>query len=39
MPDFGLDGRGGERLLDFGCGQGLAIDFFARKGFDATAST
>lgn len=35
VPDFGLSGDNGERLLDFGCGQGSAVDFFAEKGFDA----
>jgi SAM-dependent methyltransferase len=35
VPDFGLDGAGHERVLDFGCGQGAAVEFFARKGFDA----
>jgi SAM-dependent methyltransferase len=35
VPDFGLDGSGHERVLDFGCGQGAAVGYFARKGFDA----
>lgn len=35
VPDFGLDGSGGERSLDFGCGQAAAAAFFLRKGFDA----
>ncbi len=33
--DWGLDGSGGERLLDFGCGGGAAVNFFAQRGFDA----
>jgi SAM-dependent methyltransferase len=32
---FGMDGSHGERMLDFGCGQGAAVRFFASKGFDA----
>lgn len=35
VPDFGLDGAGGERLLDFGCGEGSAVNYFRGKGFDA----
>lgn len=35
VPDFGMDGSGGERVLDFGCGQGAAVNFFAGKGFDS----
>ena len=31
---FGIDGSKGEKLLDFGCGAGAALDFFHRKGFD-----
>lgn len=31
---FGIDGSKGEKLLDFGCGQGAALHFFKRKGFD-----
>jgi SAM-dependent methyltransferase len=31
--DFGMDGRNGERLLDFGCGQGGALRFFDQQGF------
>lgn len=31
---FGIDGSNGEKLLDFGCGSGAALAFFARKGFD-----
>lgn len=33
-PDFKLNGNG-ERLVDFGCGQGAAVNFFVSKGFDA----
>lgn len=33
--DFGIDGSRGEKLLDFGCGQGAAVNFFAGKGFEA----
>lgn len=33
--DFGLDGSGGEKLVDFGCGQGAAVNFFAAHGFNA----
>ena len=32
--DLGLDGSGGEKLLDYGCGQGAAVRFFGAKGFD-----
>ncbi len=32
--EFGLDGTHAERLLDFGCGQGAALQFFHSKGFD-----
>ncbi len=35
VPDFGMDGSRGERLLDFGCGQAASVAFFRRKGFDA----
>jgi SAM-dependent methyltransferase len=35
VPDFGLDGSGGEHVLDFGCGQGAAVNFFGSKGFGA----
>lgn len=35
-PDYGLPRRNPPtRLLDFGSGQGAAVDFFARQGFDA----
>ena len=33
-PDFGLGGNW-ERLVDFGCGQGAAVDFFQKHGFHA----
>ncbi len=32
--EFGMDGSKGERILDFGCGQGSAAFFFKRNGFD-----
>ena len=32
--DYGIDGSKHERLLDFGCGQGGALAFFDRHGFD-----
>lgn len=31
-PQFGLEGNG-ERLVDFGCGQGAAVNFFSQQGF------
>jgi len=31
---FGLDGSKKEKLLDFGCGCGAALEFFFKKGFD-----
>lgn len=33
--DFGLTGEEGQSLLDFGCGQGAAVNFFHDQGFDA----
>lgn len=33
-PQLGLTGRRGERLLDFGCGNGTHAAFFAELGFD-----
>jgi 2-polyprenyl-3-methyl-5-hydroxy-6-metoxy-1,4-benzoquinol methylase len=33
MHDFGITGANGENVLDFGCGEGGALQFFARKGF------
>ncbi len=32
--DFGIDGSGGEKVLDFGMGQGGALAFFHRLGFN-----
>jgi SAM-dependent methyltransferase len=32
--DYGIDGSNHERVLDFGCGQGAALNFFDRLGFD-----
>ena len=32
--DYGIDGSHHERLFDFGCGQGAALRFFDRAGFD-----
>ncbi len=34
-PDFGISGRNHETLLDFGCGQAAAVNFFHVQGFDA----
>lgn len=34
-PDFGVSGKEGETLLDYGCGQGSAVNYFAKLGFDA----
>ena len=31
--DYGIDGSKHERLLDFGCGQGGALNYFDRLGF------
>ena len=33
-PEFGLGGNW-ERLVDFGCGQGAAVNFFRQQGFNA----
>ena len=33
-PQFGLGGNW-ERLVDFGCGQGAAVNFFTLQGFNA----
>jgi SAM-dependent methyltransferase len=33
-PDFKLVGSG-ETVVDFGCGQGAAVNFFNTQGFDA----
>jgi SAM-dependent methyltransferase len=32
--DHGIDGSNHERILDFGCGQGAALNFFDRLGFN-----
>ncbi len=32
--DYGIDGSNHERLLDFGCGQGGALNFFNKLGFN-----
>jgi SAM-dependent methyltransferase len=32
--DYGIDGSNHERLLDFGCGQGGALHFFDKLGFN-----
>jgi SAM-dependent methyltransferase len=32
--DFGIDGSNHERVFDFGCGEGGALNFFQEKGFD-----
>lgn len=32
--DYDIDGSRHERLLDFGCGQGGALNYFAKLGFD-----
>jgi len=32
--DLGIDGSRGEKLLDFGCGSGAALQFFKRRGFN-----
>ena len=32
--DYGIDGSNHERILDFGCGQGGALNFFDKHGFD-----
>jgi SAM-dependent methyltransferase len=34
--DYGIDGSNHERLLDFGCGQGAALCFFDRLGFECS---
>lgn len=31
---LGISGRNSEKLLDFGCGAGAAVNFFHRQGFD-----
>jgi SAM-dependent methyltransferase len=32
--DYGIDGSNHERLLDFGCGQGGALNYFDKLGFN-----
>lgn len=32
--DYGIDGSEREKLLDFGCGQGGALNYFDKLGFD-----
>ena len=32
--DYGIDGSSHERLLDFGCGQGGALSYFDKLGFN-----
>lgn len=32
--DYGIDGSGHETILDFGCGQGGALKYFDRLGFN-----
>ena len=32
--DYGIDGSNHERILDFGCGQGGALHFFDKHGFE-----
>ena len=32
--DYGIDGSSHERLLDFGCGQGAALNYFDKLGFN-----
>ncbi|GMV99347.1 MAG: hypothetical protein AMXMBFR84_04860 [Candidatus Hydrogenedentota bacterium] len=32
--ELGLTGKGGEKLLEYGCGSGAAAEFFHRKGFN-----
>jgi SAM-dependent methyltransferase len=34
-PEFGISGNHGERLLDYGCGQGAAVQFFSQHNFEA----
>ena len=33
--EFNLDGSGGENLLDYGCGQGAAVNYFGQMGFSS----
>jgi len=32
--EFGVDGSNGEKILDFGCGNGTHQNYFASKGFE-----
>ena len=32
--DYGIDGSKHERILDFGCGQGAALNYFDKLGFN-----
>ena len=32
--EFGIDGSGGEKILDFGCGNGTHPKYFLAKGFE-----
>lgn len=32
--DYGIDGSNGEKILDFGMGQGGALNFFHKQGFN-----
>ena len=32
--DYGIDGSGGEKILDFGCGEGAALRYFDSMGFN-----
>src|SRR5438874_11370903 len=32
--DYGIDGSNHERVLDFGCGRGGALNYFDKLGFD-----
>lgn len=34
--DYGINGSNHERLLDFGCGQGAALCYFDRLGFECS---
>jgi cyclopropane fatty-acyl-phospholipid synthase-like methyltransferase len=35
VPDFSMTGEDGQNLLDFGCGQGSAVNYFSSLGFNA----
>src|SRR2546421_12443266 len=32
--DYGIDGSNHERVLDFGCGEGAALAYFDKLGFN-----